>query len=232
MDYYNIGQGKPLLYLHGFNMHPLSHPLYIKLMSKDNEIIAPIFSTAKPQPCNLEDYIDKTYDFLFKHNLTEYNVAGYSLGGGIAFGLANQQNYPDKIIGISPLMSTSYGMMGYIKRGLNMLKNEINQMDCENYERKWGFIKTFAKNLIRHPYTSYKTIQDIANYDSSTLLIGQPVQLMMFSDDEFFNPSEIDIDSLDNFLQLDLCYIKGITHDWDDAVVEISRKNKRFLNDG
>jgi len=232
MDYYKQGCGKPLLYLHGFNMHPKTHPLYLKWMAEDNEVISPIFTSSKPRPRTIDDYINETYQFLNFHGINEYNVSGYSLGGGVGLGLSNKNNQPDKIIGISPLLPTHYGFTGYLKRGMICLFNQFKDIDRENYCRKLRFVKTFASNTLSAPYSSYRTIKDISKYDMKDLYITQPTQIILFSDDEFFNLDDIKQSNFNNFLNLDVCYIKHMTHDWDDAVYDIMKKNKRFLENG
>ncbi len=98
-----MGQGKPILFLHGGRVRAKTFSENIKLLSKNNLVIAPDIPGHgnSSTPKDVWSFIDyaKCFDlFLKKISIKDPIVIGYSFGGGIAFNLAAVSKNISKLV--------------------------------------------------------------------------------------------------------------------------------------
>jgi pimeloyl-ACP methyl ester carboxylesterase len=91
--YYQLGTGMPLLFLHGGRVRALTFKRSLEELSKHYTVIAPDIpgygASGTPKDIwSYKDYAVFFEGFLEKLGLNDITLAGYSMGGGIAFNLA------------------------------------------------------------------------------------------------------------------------------------------------
>ena len=91
--YYESGSGKSLLFLHGGRLRALTFKKTINELSKNYHVIVPDIpgyggSSTPKEPWSFKNYAEFFISFIEYLNIKEVIVAGYSLGGGIAYNLA------------------------------------------------------------------------------------------------------------------------------------------------
>jgi len=94
LSYFELGKGKTLIYFHGGRLKASTHQNILFKLSKKYHVIAPDIpgygSSSTPKELwTFRDYALFFDKFLEKKNIKKAIVVGYSLGGGIAYNLAN-----------------------------------------------------------------------------------------------------------------------------------------------
>jgi len=110
VSYLDVGQGDPLVLIHGVGMNAASWYPQIEALSRDFRVIAVDMpghgeSDAFRHPVTLRDYVDWLAAFLHTQPETRFAVAGHSMGALICAGLAI--DYP-QLIGRAVVMSGVY----------------------------------------------------------------------------------------------------------------------------
>ncbi len=118
VSYVRVGQGQPLVLLHGFTLghSTLTYGPSIEPLSKHFEVIAPDLpgygsSDPLPEPYGTESYIDFLEGFLDALGLEETYLVGFSKGGGIALGFALQ--HPERVSKL--VLVSSYALSGAVQ---------------------------------------------------------------------------------------------------------------------
>ena len=118
VSYVRMGQGRPLVLLHGFTLghSTLTYGPSIEPLSKHFEVIAPDLpgygsSAPFPQPFSTENYIDFLEGFLDTLDVEETYLVGFSKGGGIALGFALQ--HPGRVSKLA--LVSSYALSGAVQ---------------------------------------------------------------------------------------------------------------------
>lgn len=198
-----LGDVKPIVFLHGFNVHPNQQKEYLDLLSNISEVYSPIFLELNPMPSCIDEYVNETYEFLEKHNIHQYMLAGYSLGGGIATRICeSDENPPDHLLLVNPLLPVDYGMLGYTKRGLEFLMNGNGNKAIAN---------DFITNTKKFPYKSFRCLRDISKYHIKET-VSVPTQIVLGLDDEFFSFDNFKKKTFNKFDDLNMYLIGGMNH--------------------
>ena len=118
VSYVRMGQGQPLVLLHGFTLghSTLTYGPSIGPLSQHFEVIAPDLpgygsSDPLPQPFSTEDYTEFLAHFLDALGLEETFLVGFSKGGGIALGFALQ--HPKRVSKL--VLVSSYALSGAVQ---------------------------------------------------------------------------------------------------------------------
>lgn len=122
IHYTREGQGKPIVFLHGWGANLDSFNILTKELSTCYEIIALDFpgfgkSEEPPSPWSLDDYTTMTKAFIEHLEITNPTLVGHSFGGRVSIKLSQLLNL-DKIIlinsaGIKPKRKMSYYLRVY-----------------------------------------------------------------------------------------------------------------------
>ena len=92
LELFEAGEGRPLLYLHGF-LEPVGRAEHLELLARDYRVLAPAHPgfAGSSRPEWMESVEDLAYlylDLIERLDLPEVHVVGHSLGGWIAAELA------------------------------------------------------------------------------------------------------------------------------------------------
>lgn len=95
-NYLAVGQGEPVLLLHGWGSSIVPYSQLVDLLSKQYFVIAldmPGFGeTAEPdRPFDVDDYVDFVLAFLKQFSLEKLSLVGHSFGGRVIIKMANRQ---------------------------------------------------------------------------------------------------------------------------------------------
>lgn len=232
LKYDKYGKGYPILFLHGFNITPDNHVDYLKAVGEEYEVIAPYLTDIKPHCSSLREYTDLTKSFIKHHKLDQYSTIGYSLGGGIAFELTDRcLTPPQSIIGLAPLMPVQNDTLDFIVQGLKMCYNELKATNTDNYMEQFKMMNTVVGNCVTNPVEFYNSVTSFSNYTMDDKLIMQPTQIVLGTNDEFFNIDTMSTDLYDHFFDLELIELLGVNHNIFSESAKISNLNIEYLND-
>lgn len=103
VTYYQLGQGAPLLFLHGGRVRALTFKKILRLLAQHYTIIAPDIpgygeSSTPVSEWSFIEYGSFFEDFLTALKVGQVSVVGYSMGGGIAFNLAACSSRVSKLV--------------------------------------------------------------------------------------------------------------------------------------
>lgn len=96
INYIDIGQGEPVIILHGWGSNITVHQSMINLLSTKYRVIAPDLpgfgeSDEPKEPWDVDCYVDFLLDFLKDYNFKEINLLGHSFGGRIIIKLCSRK---------------------------------------------------------------------------------------------------------------------------------------------
>lgn len=112
VHYQRVGEGRPLVLVHGFSGHVWNWRAWVKHLSGDFEIITmdlPGFGLTGPHPKGIytsEMSIDFLNEFLTKIGIDTFSLAGNSMGGGIAWSYALA--HPEKVKNLILIDASGY----------------------------------------------------------------------------------------------------------------------------
>ena len=100
LELVEAGEGRPLLYLHGF-LEPVGRAEHLELLARDYRVLAPAHPgfAGSSRPEWMESVEDLAYlylDLIERLDLPEVHVVGHSLGGWIAAELAVRCSHGDQ----------------------------------------------------------------------------------------------------------------------------------------
>ena len=92
LEFFEAGEGHPLIYLHGF-LEPAGWPGHLELLARDYRVLAPAHpgfaGSSRPDWMeSVEDLANLYLDFIERLDLRDVRVVGHSLGGWVAAELA------------------------------------------------------------------------------------------------------------------------------------------------
>ena len=118
VSYVRVGQGRPLVLLHGFTLghSTLTYGPSVAPLSRHFEVIAPDLpgygsSAPLPEPYSTDDYITFLEGFLDTLGLEEVHLVGFSKGGGISLGFALE--HPERVAKL--VLVSSYALSGAVQ---------------------------------------------------------------------------------------------------------------------
>jgi pimeloyl-ACP methyl ester carboxylesterase len=154
--YYDLGQGKTILFLHGGRLRAVVFKKILTELSKHYRVIAPDIpgygdSSTPPLPWSFTDYADFMFLFLKKLNLNDITVIGYSLGGGIALNLASKHKQINKLI----LVDSA----GIEKQAISQLKIDFTRLLF--YLASPQYISTFIILIIEWIFYTKKHLRHL-----------------------------------------------------------------------
>lgn len=103
LHYFELGRGQNILFFHGGRLQALTHQNILSKLSKKYHVIAPDIpgygeSSTPKELWSFKDYAQFFDKFLERINVKEVIIIGYSLGGGVAYNLANISSRVKKLI--------------------------------------------------------------------------------------------------------------------------------------
>jgi len=189
MRYLVVGQGDPILFLHGWGSSPMVYRKNILEMAKNSQVIAPELpffgrSFIPKKAWGLNDYADFLAGFLDFLGLEKIKVVGHSLGGGISLILASKdQRISDVTVINSTGERSSYSSAKiiYLLGKAVFLANP--KFSKENF--KIGFVSIYwlIRNIIRNTFSLKRMIKTglnslAKNYDKELAEIEAPVKII------------------------------------------------------
>jgi len=103
LNYFTLGYGQPILFLHGVLFNALTYKKALKLLAKEYFVIAPDLpcfgdSFVPNNPYNFLDYAKILDEFISSLTIKSIVVIGHSFGGGIACYLTNINKQVSKLV--------------------------------------------------------------------------------------------------------------------------------------
>ncbi|OQY66361.1 hypothetical protein B6D29_02800 [Microgenomates bacterium UTCPR1] len=231
LHYLELGKGQDILFLHGGRLQALAHQNILIKLSKEYHVIAPDIpgygeSSTPKELWTFQDYAKFFDNFLGKINIEEVIAIGYSLGGGIAYNLANISPRVKKLILIdSAGIEKTYGteFMRDFKRLLFYLLNP----------RYFSTLLTLFKEYLLFNLEHLKNFSQIKkirnNLNNSTGYIKDlkvDTSIIWAKNDEIF-PVSI-ADKLKKSIKNSKLFLVNDNHDWifyaEDKLMDILNK--------
>jgi len=214
--YYELGQGQPLVFLHGWGAQPKAYSRTIKELSQQFRVIAPCLlghghSSSIPQEFQFADYAEVIYQFIKKLNLTNIILVGHSLGGAVATYLSQKDPQIIKKLflvdstGLPVKRSKHMWRLLWIKKALFNLKYWLG------YQQLFKFITHNLMNLANTKRTAKLTkgldVENMLQY------VTVPTVLLWGKKDFFFS-EEYANRFQKKIANSRLIVIPGQGHDW------------------
>jgi pimeloyl-ACP methyl ester carboxylesterase len=164
------GNGKPILFIHGFPFHQAIWEEYTDRFSDEFLVITvdlPGFGKSKPleSPFTLEQVASTLTEFLAGKNLKNVNLVGHSLGGYVA--LTMVKTAPDLFASLILFHSTAYA---------DSAEKKESRSKVVDFVRKNGalpFTSGFIPPLFFNPtHPAVERVREIASEASSEAVIG------------------------------------------------------------
>ena len=119
--YLRRGQGEPLLFLHGYGVHPRFYKPLIERLARHYEVFAPDLwrpGAIVDPPDTAVGCAEIVIDLCGALGLSECLVAGHSMGGAVGFTAASMGLEARRLVGINPALPVPYGRAGFMARSL------------------------------------------------------------------------------------------------------------------
>jgi pimeloyl-ACP methyl ester carboxylesterase len=164
------GEGKPLLFIHGFPLHQRVWDGFGDRFVNSYKVITidlPGFgkSSILPSPFSLDQVADQLIQFLLEQQILNVKVIGHSLGGYVALAMVNKR--PDLFSALGLFHSTAYAD--------SPEKKESRSKVIEFVEKNGpsAFVSNFVSPLFAHPgHKEIETVKEIALQSSKDAVIG------------------------------------------------------------
>ncbi len=219
VTYYSLGNGEPLLFLHGGRVRAKTFKPLLLLLSKKYTVIAPDIpgfgsSDTPQQAWSFAEYGAFFDTFLEQLNIQNATVMGYSMGGGIAANLAAASKRVTKLV----LIDAS---------GIHRPKEQRSHHDGQRlwfYLRHPQHVAAFGRLLRDYAQYAWKHRSDYrhmrairracfdALYDDNLRRIVQPTALIWGKDDWIY-PIATARAFQEHIPQAKLKIVQG-NHDW------------------
>lgn len=140
------GEGKPLVLIHGTGASLHTWEAWTAILEKDFKVISldmPAFGLTGPNPkriYTLDFYAQFLNTFLEKIEVRELNIAGNSLGGGIAWKYAN--TFPNKVKSLILIDPIGYPRQGDLPFALRLAANKYASKYLKTVTPKSLFYKS------------------------------------------------------------------------------------------
>lgn len=181
--YYTVGEGPPLLFLHGGGAFAMAYEDTLAELAKDFFVIAPDLpcfgeSSVPNTPWDFSDYAKHLSRFLEDLELSDVLVVGHSFGGGVAVHLALRNDLVTKLVLIDALCMRISEPFGKLLRRVvlndtkRLFKKEVPEELVEDYvktnlprTKKIGKIVKTVKSCVENADL------DLRNYSKPTLIV-------------------------------------------------------------
>ena len=220
IEFLHRGNGKPLVFLHGFGIPPTYYQHLLDKLSEHSEVIAPnmyAVNYLKNQPTSIDEYAELTSDFCTALQIGQHNMSGHSLGGAVSFRIGENSSEPNSIIGINPVLPIEYGLLGFTGRAIH--KGIRESLGITGGLKALIFGNTFSMyfiyNLTKDIRSSVETISDISRFSYKNRKVLQPTLILYGNEDEFFNLNEeVEMEMQEYFENITIEILPGFNHDW------------------
>lgn len=222
-----VGEGRPLVFLHGFGIDPQVYaPIWAKLADAHAVTALDLFrpSSVRDTPRRLETYARWVVDWAEDaFGGQPWDMVGHSMGGAVSLYAASLSDRIDRVVVVNPALPSS-------KPATHLLRSALGKGLRQNIGR-YGFgvarfatrfhAKLFA-DVTRHPRSTARMVRAISRLSYAPLHIPQPVLLVMAERDEFFDLTAFDRGELARSMhQLTVAHADGWRH--DDLIFEPDR---------
>ena len=215
IEYYQLGQGQPLFFLHGWGARPVAYSQTIKRLADRFQVIAPVMlghgrSDPVPQDYKFHDYAEVVNRFLKKMNPQNPIVVGHSLGGAVSIYIVGHNSSINKLF-----LVNSSGL--HIERSGSQWRNLWIRKALFNLKYPHGFrqLAYFFLNSAKHFSDLKISARLTQGLDLENVLqyIKVPTYLL-WGDRDYFFPVEY----AQRFCQkIPTCHLEIINnqgHDW------------------
>ena len=234
--YVHQGSGHPLLFMHGFSIRPHFYEKLIDALSEEHEVIAPEMygiNAFKDQPATMDEYAELTKEFVQAMHLGSHNMAGHSMGGGVAIMLAPDSANDTRLALMEPMCPIDFkyvaseSFLRVVYKTARQLKGSTGGLDATIFGLKgMGFTTDLAKNVT----ATLGIVRDIVNFTHEK---GFPRSTLYFmtEDDEMLPYTDELRDELRKDENVDLRILEGnVGHDWPVIIPNVYDSAKR-IND-
>jgi len=221
LRYFQSGQGKPVLFLHGAGSGAQTYQRNLELLSKKYLVIAPDLpcfgkSSVPKKIWDFLDYANFMNKFINSLELNNIALIGHSFGAGVALNLAVKNKKISKLILISPAgIPPSYSRLRLYYRAL-IKKTFIGLFVLRKIKIYFRISKDFLLNILHHFFQVsiiLKTInKSVYQKYSAFRKIDIPTLILWSKKDEVF-PKEI-AKFFHNRIKNSQLEWTGSNHDW------------------
>ncbi len=218
--YLHQGSGEPLFFLHGFGFRPSYYLPLLNLLAERFEIISPAMygiNYLNGQPVTIDEYADLTLSFCSSLKVDYHCVTGHSLGGAVAFRIADKVSEQFCLIGINPVLPVDYGILGFTVR--TIYKNLRESLGIAGGLKAMLFgnsiLVSSLFNLLKDKGSSIDIVSDIRSFTYHTLQVTQPTLILYGERDEFFTLDEKITGQIKGaFKKATIKRLGKMNHDW------------------
>lgn len=221
VNYYEKGQGEPLLFLHGGGVKSLTYSTLLNSLSKKYHVISPDLpcfgSGVVPKEIwGLEEYAEFISGFIRFIEIKNYTLIGHSLGGGIALALASKgKDIKNLIIIDSVGIASPYSEMKFRYRFF-IKKTIYNLFYYRHSKIMWLIIRDFLVNRFKKFFKWPQIIKILKKYIFNNLIefknIKAPTLILWGKEDEIF-PIDLAGRMNKSIVNSSLIIVDG-NHDW------------------
>ncbi len=164
------GQGKPIIFLHGFPMNQTVWDEFVPLLTDTNKVITidlPGFgkSTALESSFTIEEVADIILDRLSAEKISGSTIIGHSLGGYVALAMAEKR--PDLFSGLGLFHSTAFADTPEKK------ESRLKVIDFINKNGVLAFTSNFIPPLFADQnHLAIAKVREIAIQSSHDAVVG------------------------------------------------------------
>lgn len=139
-----VGEGRPLLLLHGFAMHPRTYlPLASLLAPRCHVVIPAIFQA--PGLWNFDRELDALTATLDHMGLYRVSLLGHSFGGGLELGFAAR--HPDRVV--ECVFGDTLGVRDRFQLADEALRHPVGVLAMATWPAASAFVETMTTHPLR-----------------------------------------------------------------------------------
>ncbi|MDA3855936.1 MAG: alpha/beta hydrolase [Candidatus Woesearchaeota archaeon] len=209
IDYIQKGEGKDIIFFHGFGIPPNLCSGLIDCFASKYKITAPKLTAInylKVQPKSLNEYVEIARNFMKALDIDKRYLIGQSCGGSLVLELLKDVDNKNKAgIAINPILPTKI-LLPKIRFSLIALYLV--------HENSLGKLK-YMKNFLKDPLKSRALVKEIGEYSWEKIHPINPSLMIHSNSDEFFKESINELEERKNSLgNLELDILEDYDHMW------------------
>jgi pimeloyl-ACP methyl ester carboxylesterase len=148
VTFLELGQGAPLLFLHGVGMCAAAYRPLLSLLARRYRVLAPDLPGAGGTPlpesdASLDAFAAEIQSWLDARGVRPAAVVGHSLGGGVALSMARARGFPERLVLVDSVGSgTGFSRTALVARFL-FLKNLRVLVSPRRWPALWRVLPHF-----------------------------------------------------------------------------------------